>query len=200
VPNWRELRAYHVLDGNDERWWDARGYARASALASTPSVIVTTIVIHEKWERRSAYDVALVRVSGAVPHGQRRLASVARQEVGRTPYTIVGYGGTNVDRHRKGLEVGWQEGKPADGLTFVTAGGPSANCVGDSGGPVFGGQQFGFADEPHVLIGVISAREIVPGTDSDACAGTLGYMARLDTVELRTWVCNITGRLADGCR
>jgi hypothetical protein len=200
VPHWRELRAYRVLDGADERWWDARGYVRGAALGSTPALTVDTIVIHEKWERRSAYDIAVINVRADGPAAPRRLASLSKAEVGRTPYTIVGFGGTNVDRHRKGLEVGWQEGKPADGLTFVTAGGPSANCVGDSGGPVFGGQQFGFADEPHVLIGVISAREVVPGKDSDACAGTLGYMARLDTAELKTWLCEKTGHAADGCR
>jgi len=111
------------------------------------------------------------------------------------------------------LEIGWQvarfdigqsgtfewyygEGKKAESA--------SSTCLMDSGGPVFQGVQQGFLRETHVLVGVISGfRHSAPPlwqwTRAQPCRGGDALNVRLDTDDIRSWICKTTEHTVGGC-
>jgi hypothetical protein len=126
------------------------------------------------------------------------VALLSAQEARDPQLTVAGYGDTSAARHPKGLEVGWPPTRLRDGLAYLSVRGGASNCLGDSGGPVFEGQQVGHADERHVLVAVISSRTV--GSTSGPCSGSLGHAVRLDRQDMTTWVCASTRDAIDGCR
>ncbi|WP_438390532.1 trypsin-like serine protease [Caballeronia sp. DA-9] len=114
--------------------------------------------------------------------------------------TLSGYGLTNV-RDVGGttgnLEVGWQtlDSVTTYGLSWTPSrnGRESSACFGDSGGPIFIGDDFG-AGERHQLIGVVSfldATGLEKESKAARCEKAPGYGVLLAPHE--AWLCGLLG-------
>jgi len=115
-----------------------------------------------------------------------------------TNVTLSGYGLTNaldVISKSANLEVGWQtlESVTTYGLSWVPSatGKESGACTGDSGGPIFLGDDYG-SGEKHQLIGVVSfldptgADDIVGQCEKNAGHGVL-------LAPNKAWLCGLMG-------
>jgi V8-like Glu-specific endopeptidase len=157
------------------------------------------VKLHPNWPKdRTNADLAVVVLAEAMDHV--RHARISFAPVPRK-VTVAGYGRTNLEHinaigysradHADRIEVGWHEGKivmtAASIGWFVDGQTSSGTCAGDSGGPIYGGEVSGAADElvlPRSLLAVAQS-----GTTSD-CFKYRVRQSLLSNLATMHWLCS----------
>lgn len=122
--------------------------------------IVDTIAHPSFDDATHSYDIAIVRLASVVdvtPHA----LSTTTAEVGMTA-RIIGYGVTEAGAVTDGMQrEGTMQVSAVDALTFTMTPSPSNSCGGDSGGPVFVGDELvgvTISGDPTCMVRAVNAR------------------------------------------
>jgi hypothetical protein len=179
--------------------------------SNVTSRAVERVVPHPGWLKIGEYDVALVRLKGAASR-ELELPLLAQDERRiEAEITIAAFG--NAGAAGGFLEVGWQrvdfsqaQARRFGWLYGFEASPLASTCLLDSGGPIYLDRQQGYLGERHVLVGVVSGfktidRRLVSKVfkRDEACRGGETLNVRVDTREMREWICLTTANHVRGC-
>ena len=127
-------------------------------------IAVVDAVAHPSFDDAThSYDIAIVRIASAVNVTAHALPTTMldASAVGMTA-RIVGYGVTAAGEVTDGTQrEGTMQVSAIDALTFTTTPAPSNSCGGDSGGPVFVGDELvgvTISGDPTCMVRAVNAR------------------------------------------